>query len=83
MFRLKTNGGTTEYKKMRDMKPCEICRVIDEGPYHLDIVMRTASTNRFEVMNLSNPGPDRYWGASTALCVEPLDKGEEIILVIE
>ena len=43
--------------KMRDMKPLQIGRLIVGG----HIVMRTASTRKFEVMDLTVPGLDSCW----------------------
>jgi hypothetical protein len=40
---------------MGNMKPLQI-GVIVSDPYNGHIVMRTASTDRFELMDLTNPG---------------------------
>ncbi len=50
---------------MADMWPLQIGRVIKAkylyAPYIGCIVMRTASEEKFEIMNLSDPGPTKCW----------------------
>ena len=84
MFKLKVEERALVRKPMREMKPCEICRITcDSGVYAGDIALRTASIDSFEVMNLSNPGVDECWGKNTNLMVEEMPSGTEITLVVE
>lgn len=65
-------------KPMRAMKPLEVCVVHEDG-IDGDVVMRTASVGKFEVINLSNPGPDRCW-EDGLLKVRGLYPGEKYTL---
>lgn len=47
--------------KMSEMKPLQVGRVIDEGFTMGHIVWRTASTGKFEVVDLSRYGQDSCW----------------------
>jgi len=46
--------------RMCDMKPLQVGIVVDNS-YTGTIVMRTTDINRFEVMDLTKPGPDCCW----------------------
>jgi len=46
---------------MEKMKPLEIGRIVNDGILKNTIVMRTASSIQFEVINLTNPGKDACW----------------------
>lgn len=86
MFKLNSEKLTEDKKRMKDMKPCEIAIII-EGDYSEEIVMRTASTNKNEVMSLSNPGIDKCWTWKTGdsggnLEVIPLVKGTKLTLEV-
>lgn len=71
--------------KMNDMKPCQICRIVkssaSENGGH--IVMRTASTTKFEVMDLSEPGADSCWCNKPDIEVVPLIAGTEIKIIVK
>lgn len=77
---------TEETKKgkivqMKDMKPLEIGVIVDHEPsYAGTYVMRTASTKKFEVMNLSKPGPDKCSDSDARWEARLLEPGEEIKL---
>lgn len=81
MFRIKeTVTKEDNVINMRDLKPCEIARIIDPKNYYFgDIVMRTAHD---EVMSLSKPGKNNCWTIPVNLLVERLKKGDEITLVV-
>jgi len=71
--------------EMKDMQPLQV-GFIESSKHHVhigDIVMRTFSTDKHEVMNLSNPNPDSCWctaGISKFIKVRLLNKGEKILL---
>ena len=67
---------------MEDMKPLQVGRINDKDctRYNGFIVMRTASFDKFEVMDLSNPGANDCWSGSSTLLVELLPPGEKITL---
>lgn len=46
--------------------------VVGQGYYEGHIVLRTAATYEFEVINLIDPRPDGCWGEN-GLMVQPLD----------
>jgi len=48
-------------REMGDMRPWEIGQVVTEGSYQGHYLMRTASTDQFEVMDLSDPSEDSCW----------------------
>jgi len=83
MFKLiKSQSEISEGRSLGEMEPCEIGRVIN-GCYKGCIVMRTASTDKFEVMNLSHPGVDSCWSCRiTGIKIASLQKGERITLEI-
>jgi phosphoenolpyruvate-protein kinase (PTS system EI component) len=61
--------------KMSDMKPLDVGRIA-VGPSKGLLVMRTASTSHFEVMNLSHMGMNSGWSYQTSLEVELAKNGE-------
>jgi len=67
---------------MNDMRPYDIGTVVSVGDYNGQMVMRTASRENFEVMNISNPGANKCWSSST-LMVEPLKSGTKVIMVVK
>jgi len=85
MFKLiKSQSEISEGKSLGEMEPCEIGRVIN-GCYKGCIVMRTASIDKFEVMNLSHPGVDSCWTNTrlgVGIRVIPLEKGEKLTLEV-
>ena len=59
---------------MAEMKPLQVARIKsgclskDEGT----IIMRTASLDSFEIMDMTNPGADQYWAVKhESIMVEP------------
>ena len=66
---------------MDDMKPLQIGTIVN-GPscYNGDIVMRTASTDKFEVMDLTVPGEDGCWTSFTDLEVKLLPIGQKVTI---
>jgi hypothetical protein len=47
--------------KMCEMLPLQVGRITKSHNYDNHIVMRTASSEKFEVMNLTEPGQDSCW----------------------
>ena len=66
-------------KPMYQMQPLEVCVVVD-GAYVDHVVMRTASSSHFEVMNLSTPKKDCCWTGNPYLLVRELYPGETYTL---
>jgi len=66
-------------KPMHDMIPLEVCVVV-EGPYTGNVVMRTASGSKFEVLDLSVLKYDGCWEGHPAITVRKLRDGEEYTL---
>ena len=70
---------------MSEMKPLDIGRIIHSlyDKYEGKLVMRTASTTYFEVMDLANPGEDQCWsGGQSDIKVQLLNPGEKITLEV-
>jgi len=85
MFKIKTvEKDNNRIIKMRDMMPCQIGKIITTSLYDSHIVMRTAASGCFEVMDLSAPYIDSCWThiEDLELEVELLQPGEEITLVV-
>ena len=61
-----SNKEKSEYVKMSKMKPYDVAVIKTPGSYYGEVVMRTASLNKFEVMNLSNPEDDSCWDIEAA-----------------
>jgi len=72
---------------MHEMKPLEIGIITSAGGYNNTCVMRTASTCKFEVMNLSDPGEDCCWTSTVdckpSLKVKLLPSGHKLQLIIK
>lgn len=68
---------------MSDMMPFDI-GVIDHPGSMSDghVVMRTASYEHFEVMDLSNPGEDSCWDENSTLRVRLLPAGTRVTLTV-
>lgn len=47
--------------KMKDMKPCQVGRIIDNSKYEGHLVMRNADPNLIEVINITDAGPGKCW----------------------
>jgi hypothetical protein len=67
--------------KMTDMRPLDVGRIV-AGPSRGVLVMRTASTAHFEVMNLSNMIVNSGWSYQTNLDVELAKNGEKFTFEI-
>jgi hypothetical protein len=78
--------GDRDYSliEMRDMKPCQI-GIIEDSEYgdSDEIVMRTAETNKFEVMSLSNPNEDNCWTGNPTIKVRLLPPGTKIMIEVK
>tara|TARA_R110000822_G_scaffold35050_2_gene98995 strand:+ start:1330 stop:1596 length:267 start_codon:yes stop_codon:yes gene_type:complete len=83
---LKTKLIDNNFKKtikVEDMLPMQIGIVCDNvaNLYNGDIVMRTQSQKKFEVMNLSNPEIDGCWsGSVSGFSVKLLGRNHTITL---
>lgn len=84
MFKLKsvkTVNASGKVLEMGKMKPLEIGKVISN--YSKDtIVMRTADKDNVEIMNISDPKPDKIYDDDCDFMVELLPPGTELILKI-
>jgi len=59
--------------RMDELEPFQMAIIVgDEGCYEGNIVMRTQSSYTKEIMNLSNPEPDRCWSGTMSLKVRPV-----------
>jgi len=85
MFVVREEPVTRPTKKMSEMQPGEIARIVDPNwGYAGTLVMRTLSTGKFEVMNLSKPKAGECWTnkEDAPLKVAPLRPGERVILEV-
>ena len=65
-----------------EMKPLDIAVVVD-NEYKDDIIMRTASMDKFEALSLANPGLGKCWEQpNCSLRVKLLPPGTEITLMV-
>ena len=62
---------------MNMMQPMQIGMLVD-GNNKDTVVMRTLNSDKFEVMNLSEPGVDVCWNTHCTLPVRLLEKGESV-----
>ena len=59
--------------KMSELKPLQGAVIVDFTSSHRgEVILRTASTNRFEAMCLSDPRPGNSWTTGCNLLVAPL-----------
>ena len=73
-----------EMKCVNKMQPCEVC-VIDDQKTNINnghIIMRTASTTKFEVIDLTELSEDACWGNDSSFNVRPYE-GDTITLKIK
>ena len=71
--------------EMGDLEPFQIGIIVDTDSsckvYKGHLVMRTASTDKFEVMDISEPKEDMCWtDDDTSLKVRRLHSGEKVTL---
>jgi hypothetical protein len=88
MFKTETTERSQErIIKMSDMKPGDIGQVhafVPGGMYDGHLVMRTFSSDKFEVMDLSDPGKNSCWQSEPAFIkVELLPPGSKVTLTVE
>ena len=67
---------------MRDMKPLQIGIVVTDGMYKERVVMRTADVEKFEVIDLTDPGVNCCWTGNPTMTVELLPSGTRITFVV-
>jgi hypothetical protein len=65
--------------RMDEMKPLQV-GVVHSSQYKGIYVLRTASVDKFEVMNLSDPQADECWLDSTNQMVRLLDADESLTI---
>lgn len=84
MFRIiDDEKETDDIINMCDMKPLQVGVIEDDKSYSNGaIVMRTAITERFEVMDLSEPHEDNCWDRSSNIKVRLLSAGTRITLEV-
>lgn len=66
--------------EMKYMEPLEVGIVVDDIMYGGDYVMRTASYDKFEVMNISNARRCKCWCNYPTLKVRLLGEGEKLTI---
>lgn len=67
--------------EMYKMEPLQVGELVDSSYKPLgEYVIRTSSTDRVEVMNLSSPGPDSCWTDDLSTVVRLLKPGEKIVV---
>ena len=71
---------TAKTKPMYEMQPLEVCVVVDTTDYKSHIVMRTASVEKFEVIDLTTPRPSCCWTLNVPITVRELYPGETYTL---
>ena len=74
-----TENDKTKTINMGNMKTLDIGR-IRGGEYEGHVVMRTASTDKFEVMNMTESRTDVCWTKHNTLQVELFKSGEAITI---
>ena len=67
-------------KPMYQMQPLEVCVVVANCSYLDHVVMRTADSDHFEVMDLTNPRPNSCWTSNVPITVRELYPGETYTL---
>ena len=67
-------------KPMYQMQPLEVCVISTDCSYGDHVVMRTASSSHFEVMNLTDPRLDVCWTRKPDIQVRELYPGETYTL---
>ena len=75
----KSDHPVAKTKPMYQMQPLEVCVVV-EGQYKDHVVMRTADSDHFEVMDLTNPRPNSCWINKPIIKVRELYPGETYTL---
>lgn len=67
-------------KLMYEMRPLEVCVVVDTTGYKDHVVMRTASIEKFEGIDLTTPRPGCCWTLNVPITVRELYPGETYTL---
>jgi len=69
--------------EMKYMAPFSVGVIEDMGSaYNGHMVMRTASSDNFEVMDLSTMKPGSCWASGNGIKVRLLPKGQKIVLEV-
>lgn len=71
---------TAKTKPMYQMQPLEVCVISTDCSYVGHVVMRTADTDHFEVLDLAKSSPDSCWTGRPELLVRELYPGETYTL---
>lgn len=67
-------------KSMHEMQPLEVCVVVSTYDYVDHVVMRTADSDHFEVIDLTHPRLDVCWTRNVPITVRELYPGETYTL---
>jgi hypothetical protein len=65
------NGPKSRIIKMSEMKPLQFGRLVHSSPINRHLVMRTASSSLFEVINLTIMRPNQCWTMLPGQCTDP------------
>lgn len=77
MLKINNNVKAAKIMEMHEMLPLQVARIVEKdlkSTYH--IVMRTASVRKFEVIDLTEPGPNECWIGEPTIQVELLPPDE-------
>lgn len=70
-------------KPMSEMEPCEVCVVEEGGDFYGRVIMRTASVDKFEVMDLYDIGLNNCWqDPDCSILVKPYE-GDSITIKLK
>ena len=83
MFKVTVEDDKENELTMAELKPCQLAIVVEyESDYIGDIVMRTASVDKFEVMILSDAKRGHCWTVQCNIKVKLLPKGTKLTLEV-
>ena len=84
MLKVTLKSSIKSATPMFEMKPYDIGVIVDtDRNCSGHIVMRTASIECAEIMNLSDPRPDGCWDDQSELKVQLLNPGDSVTLTVE
>lgn len=85
MLKITKSKGNTNPNiiQMCNMKPLQVGRIVEKYDKNYgNLVMRTASRDNFEIMDLSCPGEGECWTTLEHISVELLPPGEAVEISI-
>jgi len=80
--KIEKEGKEEKVIPMSEMKPCEVGIILD-ADYHGNIVMRTQSSEVFEVMNLTNFKEGECWSSPKCPLKVQLLNAEITVKILE